>query len=121
LNTLDIYQHDSPTMFRFVLRGDLKGACVDELEHAWTTAISVLKGKELVVDISAVASADQTGLDLLDRMRVSGARMTAPAPTASPDLVTSLGIPVASTPRPVRPPAKLGLTRWLVRLSGLSG
>jgi hypothetical protein len=74
---MDIYLHDSSTALRFVLRGDLAAGDVRGLEHAWTTANSILGSKELVVDISGVTDADAGGRELLTRMRQAGARVTA--------------------------------------------
>ncbi|HVN06788.1 MAG TPA: hypothetical protein VMT86_20360 [Bryobacteraceae bacterium] len=93
---MDMYQHDSAGMFRFVLRGELCGYRVEQLRHAWTTAQSILGTKELVVDISGIGATDAAGLELLSRMRGSGARLIAPLPPASPELVLSMGIPVAA-------------------------
>ena len=93
---MEMYQHDSATMFRFVLRGGLTGGCVPELEHAWTTARSTLNGRDLVVDVSGVTNADEFGVELLSRMRDSGARLAAPLPLASEDFLRSLGVPVAA-------------------------
>ena len=81
--SLEMYQHDGETTFRFVLRGELAGAGCDELEHAWTTAKSILGGKQLVVDISGLDKADQSGIELLSRMsRESGARVQPALPAA---------------------------------------
>lgn len=77
---MEIYQHDSAAMFRFVLRGELIDGRVTELEHAWSTAKSILKGKELVVEISGITNADSRGVDLLFRMRESGARLSPELP-----------------------------------------
>jgi hypothetical protein len=77
---LVVYQHDGATAFRFVLAGTLDGAYVSELESAWTTATSVLRGKELVFDLSLLKGADEAGLKFLSRMRESGARIVPPAP-----------------------------------------
>jgi len=93
---MEMYQHDSATMFRFVLRGDLVGAQVQDLEHAWTTAKSTLHSKELVVDVSGVTHADQSGMDLLSRLRDSGACLTAVLPPKSPGLLRSLGLSAAA-------------------------
>jgi len=60
---MEMYQHDSARMFRFVLRGELSGSAVTDLEQAWRTSASILKHKELVVDVSEVVNADATGLD----------------------------------------------------------
>ncbi len=94
---IDIYQHDSATIFRFILRGDLAGQHVLELEHAWTTARSILEDKELVVDVSGISDADGEGVELLHRMRDAGARLTAALPPQSEEFLRSLGIPVAAS------------------------
>ena len=80
---MDMYQHDSATMFQFVLRGELRGDSVQDLEHAWTTAKSVLEAKELVVDVFGITNANPSGVDLLSRMRGSGAQLTAALPRKS--------------------------------------
>jgi anti-anti-sigma regulatory factor len=54
---MNMYQHDGTTVFQFILRGELTGDRVRELEHAWTTAKSILGGKELIVDISGITNA----------------------------------------------------------------
>ena len=59
---MTMYQHDSPLTYRFVLRGELAGERVEELEHAWNTAKSILGGKELVVDVSGITDADHSGV-----------------------------------------------------------
>ncbi|MCE5310933.1 MAG: hypothetical protein LLG20_25100 [Acidobacteriales bacterium] len=71
-----MYQHDSSSVFRMVLRGSLKGLWVNELEHAWMTAASILKGKELVIDISGLTGIDNSGLKLLSRIQDAGGRLT---------------------------------------------
>ncbi len=96
---LDMYQHDSAAMFQFVLRGELIGDGVQDLEHAWKTASSILAGKELVVDVSGILKADPPGLDLLSRMRESGARLTMALPPDSMEFARSMGISVAALGR----------------------
>ncbi len=107
---MDMYQHDSATAFRFVLRGCLAGDPVQQLEHAWTTARSILDGKRLEVDLSGIANADESGVDLLRRMRDSGARLTAALPPVSEAFLQRLGLPVAATGRNV---AVAGVLRFL--------
>ena len=91
-----MYLHDSATMFRLVLSGELSGRRVPDLEQAWTTAQSILNGKELVVDVSGLNSADEFGVKLLFRMRESGARLTAASPPQSEEFIRSLGLSVAA-------------------------
>ena len=95
IDAMEMYQHDNAGAFRFVLRGELSGRQVPELECAWTTAQSILNGRDLAVDVSGVTNADKSGVDLLLRMRDSGARLGAPLPLASEELLRSLGLPVA--------------------------
>src|SRR6266849_2008933 len=96
---MKMLQHDSATMFQFVLQGELTADGVRELEHAWTTARSILGTKALGVDISGITNADAAGVELLSRMRETGARLNAALPPASAEFIRSLGIPV---PAPVR-------------------
>jgi len=91
-----MYQHDGATAFRFQLRGRLDGAQVENLEHAWRCASSVLRGKELVIDISGLTGADEQGVDLLFRIREAGARFVGPAPLECAVLAERFG--VRSTP-----------------------
>ena len=117
---MGIYQHDSATTFRFVIRDELSGTAVRDLEHAWTTAKSVLNQKQLVVDLSGVTNADALGMDLLLRMRESGARLIAALPPRSRAFLDAIGI---AAPAPDRRCGKLArLVRpWLSRRrSGLS-
>lgn len=78
---MELYQHDSSSVFRMVLRGSLKGLWVNELEHAWMTATSILKGKDFVIDISGLTGIDISGLQLLSRIRAAGGRLTGEPPT----------------------------------------
>lgn len=111
---MDMYQHDSAKMFQFVLKGELIGGRVQDLEHAWNTARSILAERELVVDISGVTNADPRGVDLLLRMRDSGARLTAALPPESEGFLRSLGVPMAA------PRGRRGGTRAF-RFSRLAG
>ena len=70
---MEMYLHDSREMFCFVLRGELAGGSVRELELAWTTANSTLGARNLVLDISGLTDPDPAGRELLFRMRRSGA------------------------------------------------
>jgi ABC-type transporter Mla MlaB component len=97
---MDYYQHDGATTFRFQLAGDLTGPWVTDLEHAWQTASSIMRGKQLVLDVSDLTGADSLGLQLLRRMLGAGARLVSAEPPASPDLLRSLGAPVDFKPRP---------------------
>lgn len=81
-----MYQHDSAAMFKFVLRGDLSGDQVPGLEHAWTTAKSILNDRALVLDVSGLTNTDPSARELLSRMRNSGVQVVAaPPPPADRD------------------------------------
>src|SRR5260370_16209714 len=90
---MQMFQHDSATMFRFVLRGELTGGDVRELEHAWTAAQSILGTKALVVDISGMANADAAGVRLLTRMKEAGALLNVTLAQESPGFIRSIGAP----------------------------
>jgi ABC-type transporter Mla MlaB component len=62
LFSMEMFQHDSAMMFRFVLRGELTSSGVQELEDAWNTARSILGTKALEVEISGVTTADAGGV-----------------------------------------------------------
>jgi hypothetical protein len=85
--------HDSPRLFRLVLRGSLEGPWVRELEGAWTTATSILTAKDVIVDLSGLTGADEEGIRLLTRMAESGVRLMAASPPESPGLARLLGTP----------------------------
>jgi len=106
---MEMYQHDSATMFRFVLRGSLSGMSVQDLEQSWNTSSSVASQKEIVVDISGVTDADAAGVELLSRMRESGARLIAALPPKSEALLRSIGIPAPE-------PETHRVGRWAARL-----
>jgi ABC-type transporter Mla MlaB component len=96
---MQMYLNDSVKSFEFVLHGELTGDAVQSLEQAWTTATSILNGKELRVDVSALTTADAGGIELLCRMTGSGARLRAPWPPQSEEFLRSLGVPVVAPPR----------------------
>jgi len=109
---MDLYQHDSAAMFRFVVRGDLSGMSVREFELAWNTATSIAARKEIVVDLSGVTDADVAGVELLSRMRESGVRLTAVLNPKSEAFLRSTGILLGA-------PEAHHLGRWAVRLKQL--
>ena len=95
---MDMHLHDNRDTFRFVLRGELTEAGAQQLRWAWEAAKSILNGKALSVDISAVTKAEPAGIDLLSRMRKSGARITAVGPPESEELLRLFDIRAAGTP-----------------------
>ena len=106
-----MYLNDSVETFEFVLRGELTGDAVQSLKYAWTTATSILHGKEVLVEVSALTAADAEGIELLYSMTESGARLRATLPPHSEELLRSLGVPVAAPPRLGSRPWRLSLRR----------
>ena len=96
--TLKVYLHDGAREFRVVLSGYLAGEEVQNLEGAWETAKSILAGKEVIVDTSGITGADSSGVELLCRMRDSGARMTAALPLVSRESLPA-DVTTAAAPR----------------------
>jgi len=65
MTNLEYYLHDEADVLRIEIVGDLSGAGVNSIEHAWRTASSVLAGRHIVVGLTAVAEADDDGRGLL--------------------------------------------------------
>jgi ABC-type transporter Mla MlaB component len=106
-----MYLNDSVETFEFVLRGELTGDAVQSLKYAWTTATSILHGKEVLVEVSALTAADAEGIELLYSMAESGARLRATLPPHSEELLRSLGVLVVAPPRLGSRPWRLSLRR----------
>ena len=99
---MDYYQHDFGTTFRFQLAGELTGADVMDLEHAWQTATSIMRDKQLILDVSGLTGADEPGVQLIQRMFGSGALVISSEQPASHGLLLSLGVPVSVSAQPRR-------------------
>jgi|ERR1035438_10122315 hypothetical protein len=108
---MQMYLNDSVETFEFVLRGELTGDAVQSLKYAWTTATSILHGKEVLVEVSALTAADAEGIELLYSMAESGARLRATLPPHSEELLRSLGVLVVAPPRLGSRPWRLSLRR----------
>jgi ABC-type transporter Mla MlaB component len=112
LTSIDMYLHDSATMFRLVLSGELSGRRVPDLEQAWHTAQSILNGKELVVDVSRLNGADEFGVELLARMSESGGppdRGGAAEVRRVPPIFRTIGSAAARSMPPKKSPPLFGL------------
>ena len=84
---------------------------MQSLKYAWITATSILHGKEVLVDVSALTAADAEGIELLYSMTESGARLRATLPPHSEELLRSLGVLVVAPPRLGSRPWRLSLRR----------
>jgi len=116
LTPMQMYLHDRVKAFEFILQGELTGEAVQGLEQAWITATSILDGKEVLVDVSALTAANSEGVALLHRITASGARLRAALPPRSEEVLRFLGASVGTRSR--RPGR-----RWvsLRRLFGFAG
>lgn len=114
LTPMQMYLHDSFKTFEFVLQGELTGEAVRSLEQAWITATSILDGKEVFVEVSALTAANAEGIELLRRITAAGARLGAALPPHSEEFLRSLGVPVAALSRR---PGRL----WALNLRRLFG
>lgn len=113
MRVLDIYQHDSADTFRFVLREELAKIEVQQLQCTWETAKSILNGKDHIIEVSGVAKADSVGVDLLTRIRESGAQIIAARAPGCEDLLRFSDKPPA---RPRANGRRLGAPRVLKAL-----
>ena len=75
---LRITIHDAPDQLGLKLEGKLAGVWVAELEDCWLQAASILSGRPLSVDLTAVDGVDAAGKYLLALMYKGGARFVAP-------------------------------------------
>ena len=108
---MDYYQHDFGTTFRFQLAGELAGADVSELEHAWQTATSIMHDKQLILDVSGLTGVDGPGVQLIQRMFGSGALVVSSEQPVSRGLLRSLGVPVGVS---VHPRRSRNLRSWVL-------
>jgi len=76
MSQLDYYIHDHSDALRLSIIGDLSGPGVASIDQAWRTAISVLDGRELVIDLAATC-ADEHGRNLILCWHRMGARIIA--------------------------------------------
>ena len=113
---MEIYQHDEVGAFRFELRGRLEGDWVDQLEHAWLCAMSILKDKKLVIDISWLTGGDERGILLLQRMKDSGADFLTCATNQALALVAFSGTAEPTSKIPRHPSVITLLRKWIARL-----
>ncbi len=81
-NRLEYYIHDNRGAFRLKLAGNLGGAGVKSVYEAWRTALSILRGRPVIVDIRLVTAMDTKGHDLLMLWHEAGACIVGPSPVS---------------------------------------
>ena len=94
-------QHEADAL-RIEIVGDLSGAGVGSIEHAWRPVNSVLAGRHIVVGVTAVAEADDHARGLWQSWHRSGARIVARSMDSRTLAESIVGPPVPM------PPAKSG-------------
>jgi hypothetical protein len=81
-NQFRYFMHDGPAAFSFELSGRLSDEAVRDLEYARRSALSVIRGRPLIVDLSYVTQVDSIGRKMLRRWHNDGARLVAKLPQA---------------------------------------
>ena len=98
MTNLEYYLHDEADALRIEIVGNLTGAGVSNIEHAWRTANSVLAGRHIIVGLTAVAEADDDGRRLLLTWHRCGARIIARSKDSRTLAESILGLSVPMTP-----------------------
>jgi anti-anti-sigma regulatory factor len=114
--------HDGSTALRFQLSGDLSGSGVRDLHQAWRTASSIIGGRCLVVDLSAVTGMDHAGRELLETWQVEGARTVATSSAAKARIESMMDRPVTllgTNPKRYAWPPFCVAQRWVAALLAL--
>ena len=107
---LQYYIHDRSDALRLVLAGSLSGAGAQSIRQAWQTALSIIRDRPLIIDISFVVEADEHGRTLLCLWQQHGAQIIAASPESRALVYAVLGEPIL-----VSPPKQ----SWLRRLRAL--
>ena len=95
---LQYYLHDEPDAFRLELSGRLSGAGAESIYHAWRTALSIIGGRLLIVDVTFVQEADELGRALLRIWHRTGARIIAASPESCALAESIVGEPLPQAP-----------------------
>jgi hypothetical protein len=82
-NQLEYYIHDNRSAFRLKLAGSLGGAGVKSVHDAWRTALSTLRGRPVIADISLVTAFDTEGHELLMLWHEAGVHIVGPSPLSN--------------------------------------
>ena len=74
---LQYYLHDDPDAFRLELAGSLRGEAIEGVYYAWRTALSILRNRIAIVDITFLRELDEQGRALIRLWHRNGARIIA--------------------------------------------
>jgi hypothetical protein len=109
---LQYYMHDEPDAFRFELAGSLSGEGAQSVFQAWRTALSIIGGRPLIVDMTYVDDADERGRSLILFWHQHGARIIAASARSGALAGSILG---ESLPEPPAKPVRLPRLRAFFR------
>ena len=70
-----IHVHHETAGTRFTVEGKLKGLWVSELERCWQAAMTEAPGATIFVDLTGTLCIDESGKQLLARMREQGVKL----------------------------------------------
>ena len=70
-----IHVHHEAAVTRFTVEGKLKGPWVGELERCWQAALAEAPGATVLVDLTGTLYIDESGKQLLARMRQQGVKL----------------------------------------------
>src|SRR5215472_13918168 len=114
--SLQYYIHDESDALKFELAGSLSGEGAQSVYQSWRTALSIVAGRPVVVDITFLDAADERGRSVLLTWYRSGARIVAGSPQSRALAQDILGEPIPA------PPLKLGwFQRWMASLFDRGG
>jgi hypothetical protein len=77
---IEYYLHDEWDAFRFELAGSLSGDGAQSVYQAWRTALSIVRDRPVIFDITFVVEADERGRAILLLWHQNGARIIAASP-----------------------------------------
>jgi ABC-type transporter Mla MlaB component len=95
-DTLNVYLHDEAASFRFQIEGSLAGSAARQLEQSWRTALSVIGGRPLVINIGRLTRIDRSGRALLCKWRETGAQFIAGSSLTKILVGAMIGQPITS-------------------------
>lgn len=99
---MNLYQHDSPSQFRFEVKGELSGPCVSELRNAWMTVGASYQGRNIALEVAELQGADDAGMILLREMQAAGVALGVSRTPLDPALLRTLGVDFDRQQKPGR-------------------
>ncbi len=108
----DVYLHDEPGALRFEIRGELAALAAEALRRSVDTAMSILGGRALLIDLSRAERLDEGARHVLAELAARGAQFMAVGEQAG-----ELGWSLKRSPRPLPAPAMSGWRTLACRLA----